>query len=57
MSVRKVYSVLVGHEVVFSGSYKVAMDVYSAVFKTISVCSVSPAPVVSISFQPQFLSV
>lgn len=52
MSVRKVYSVLVGHEVVFSGSYKVAMDVYSAVFKTISACSVSPAPVVSISFQP-----
>lgn len=57
MPARKVYTVLVNSNPVYSGSYRAAMDVYSVCIKLVSIFHVSPAPVISVSFIPVFKEV
>lgn len=51
MSVRKEYSVVVGSEVIFTGSYTVALKVYSS-FERFRTFYSGELPVCSISFRP-----
>lgn len=56
MSVRKVYQVLVDGNVVFSGTYQMALAVYESYMRYEPFWPLDNFPTVVIAFQPDFSS-